>query len=588
MPLTLRSLAIRTPRHTRSFFPSIMAAAAAAMSTAAPPNGTSSAPRPQYTITGLKRWSCGEKKRIPSIEQIKSIHVYDFDNTLFASPLPNRQIWSASTIGPLANPDLFLNGGWWHDVSILAATGEGEQVEEPRAWKGWWNEQIVELVKLSMQQKDALNVLLTGRGEAAYADLIGRMLKSKAMQFDLVCLKPAVGPAGQKFASTMLFKQELLRDLVFTYRAAEEIRIYEDRPKHTAAFRTFFEEFNDALVVPNPPVARKPIVAEVIQVPENATQLEPVTEIAIMQRIVNQHNLGVRNGTAPKTMHPLQITKNVLYTGYLIPASYTEALCKLGKVPTGSRTTPVQTLANNVMIMPRPAPHHILKKVGGMGASMRWRVNGIGCYQNKVWALRVEPVPANSPIYIDGHTPMVVLATRGGAKAYEARNIRQWDPVPENEVLEFESTVGEKAFLSLDEERPGQHASNWGNGTQNENRPPAAKKQRSGFNASNEQEFPALGAPPPKAPAAMLNMNQGAKAQYSTNANRGGGMQNRGRGGFQQRGQGRGGGNRNVPRAPQGPGGNRGGGRGGRQNTYKSLDDIPQSDGAGGGMYDGY
>jgi hypothetical protein len=47
----------------------------------------------------------------------------------------------------------------------------------------------------------------------------------------MVCLKPAVGPAGQRFSSTMLFKQDLLRDLVCTYSDAEELRIYEDRPK---------------------------------------------------------------------------------------------------------------------------------------------------------------------------------------------------------------------------------------------------------------------------------------------------------------------------------------------------------------------
>lgn len=131
----------------------------------------------------------------------------------------------------LASPDVFLDGGWWHNSAVLAATGEGLEKEEARGWEGWWNEQIVSLVELTMQQKDALNVLLTGRSEHGFADLIKRIVKSRNLEFHMICLKPTTGPLGQKFSSTMAFKQELLKDIVYTYREAEEIRIYEDRIK---------------------------------------------------------------------------------------------------------------------------------------------------------------------------------------------------------------------------------------------------------------------------------------------------------------------------------------------------------------------
>ncbi len=82
-----------------------------------------------------------------------------------------------------------------------------------------------------MQQKDALNVLLTGRGEPRFAELVTRIVKSKKLEFDIICLKPEVGPKDQKFVSTMKFKQAFLEDLVSTYHDADEIRVYEDRPK---------------------------------------------------------------------------------------------------------------------------------------------------------------------------------------------------------------------------------------------------------------------------------------------------------------------------------------------------------------------
>jgi hypothetical protein len=82
-----------------------------------------------------------------------------------------------------------------------------------------------------MQQADAVCVLLTGRAEDNFQELIKRMVNAKGLDFDLICLKPEVGPTNQKFSSTMNFKQAFLADLVRTYREADEIRIYEDRPR---------------------------------------------------------------------------------------------------------------------------------------------------------------------------------------------------------------------------------------------------------------------------------------------------------------------------------------------------------------------
>ena len=89
----------------------------------------------------------------------------------------------------------------------------------------------VELVKLSIEQEDALTILLTGRGEHNFADLVKRMVTSKSLPFDMICLKPQAGPNNQRFRNTMHYKQSILEDLVYTYKDANEIRIYEDRPK---------------------------------------------------------------------------------------------------------------------------------------------------------------------------------------------------------------------------------------------------------------------------------------------------------------------------------------------------------------------
>ncbi|KAF2641271.1 hypothetical protein P280DRAFT_468917 [Massarina eburnea CBS 473.64] len=523
------------------------------------PNGTGKAMN--HTVTALKRWSCGDGE-LPSAAEIKAIHVYDFDNTLFGSPLPNKQIWNGYTLGALASPDVFASGGWWHDSSLLAATGDGLEKEEARAWKGWWNESIVELVELSMQQKDALNVLLTGRSEHGFADLVKRMVGSKNLKFDMVCLKPDVGPAGQKFRSTMEFKQELLKEIVYTYKEAEEIRIYEDRVKHTKAFRDFLFQFNKDLMAGSLPTTRKPITAEVVQVSENATQLNPVTEVAEIQRMLNAHNELIKSGSA--TGQPRQIKKTVFYTGYMIPKGMSDKLAALVKLPAGTPDSDIRYLANSILITPKPCPKSILDKVGGIGAKIVWKVTGISCFENKLWAARVETVPKSAKYYSENPTPTVVLAIRKGGQPKDAARIHNWHPVPEEEAYMFETTVGEKVQLRIEEETSNEteYESFFMNKSHQ-------KRTRDDDGDNSRQQYARYDDRRPNGPSGY----QGYR----------GGNRERGRGG-----------NRNPSYAPRGRGGYRGdrggGGRGrgrgggpgardGPSSSYRSLDDVDRGHG---------
>ncbi|CAN9091522.1 unnamed protein product [Alternaria alternata] len=359
----------------------------------------------------LQRWSCDEKE-LPSVSDVKAIHIYDFDNTLFASPLPNKQLWNSATIGQLGSPDMFLNGGWWHDSSILAATGEGIDKEEARAWQGWWNEQIVELVESSMAQKDALSVLLTGRGESDFADLVKRM--------------PAIGPAGQKFRNTMEFKQELLKDIVYTYKDAEKLNIYEDRVKHTKGFRDFFFQFNEDFAESAEP-----------GVPENATHLDPVAEIAEIQKLINAHNIQVKSGNAPPGTPPYQIKKTVFYTGYMIPSDVTEKLTSLVSLPPGrtERRHPISRQAAGQV----EGDRHLLLREQTLAGSRE-----------------SEAVPKGTKFYSENPVPTVVLAIRKNGRPADAARIVNWHPVPQDQAFEFDSVVGEKQMLRIEEETPNE------------------------------------------------------------------------------------------------------------------------------------
>ncbi|KIV82141.1 hypothetical protein PV11_04269 [Exophiala sideris] len=431
----------------------------------------SSKMKASYSLTSLKRWSC-KSKDLPGVPTIKSLHVYDFDNTLFSSPLPNPQIWSPPTVGMLQTYETLAYGGWWHDASILAATGDGLEKEEPRAWEGSWNETIVQLVELSIQSKDVLTVLLTGRGETNFQDLVNRICNAKKLDFDLVVLKPEVGPTGQRFETTMGFKQEFLRELVFTYKNAEEIRIYEDRPKHVKGFREYFERINKSLLshpADQPPPLRKPITAEVIHVCELKSALTPESEVDVVQKAINRHNHAISTGgpNPSKSVNKhLKIVEHFSYFGYLINQTDSARLITLiqGQSNSVIDSGEVRLLASSILITPYVPRKDVLKKVGGYGKKVTWQVTGYARFEDRIWAARVAPV-AETQIYTQDPTPLVVLAIRKGSRQVDASRIQDWEPVAPEKAFMFETTVGDKVMLKIEETNvPRKHPQKGGRG----------------------------------------------------------------------------------------------------------------------------
>lgn len=513
---------------------------------------------------------------------------------VFKTPLPNQKLWNGYTIGHLSGPHAFAHGGWWHDPRILAATGEGLAKEEARAWEGWWNEKIVELVRLSMKQRDALCVLLTGRAEAGFGELVKRIAASKGLEFDMVCLKPAVGPAGERFDSTMHFKQVFLRRLMETYKGAEEIRIYEDRPKHVKGFRDFLNDYNNRAKHAGPNAPRPPIQAEVIQVADFSTHLDPVVEIAEIQHMINQHNEAVAaNKTKASRGDRLMIKKTVFFTGYMIKPADTKRLLALASLPPGMAEADLKYHANNIMICPRPCPPSILEKVGGMGSKMKWAVVGTACHENSIWAACLRPVPDTARFHTDNPSPLVVLALRKGAKPIDAAKIKNWQPIPPDKAFEFETTVGEKVLLRIEREDVNEDAyeSLFPNKSSKRKYAGDDGPASHGNNDRGGEQRGGMSGGGYHGPRGGSNNHSNNNNNNNNNNHRGGrGGFNNHRGGGGHRGGSKGGNHRgNARGGNHGGRGGRGGRSGGGARHYHSLDDVGTREfggGASSAMYD--
>ena len=226
-------------------------------------------------------------------------------------------------------------------------------------------------------------------------------------------------------------------------------------PQSTRAFRDLFERQNRILLEARNPL-RRPFTAEVVQVPEMTTTLDPVVETAEVQRMVNSHNATLRPPYSQGATTRLKIKRTFFFTGYLLSADDTAKLLSLITLPSNLAESEFKLLANNILITPRPAQQSILDKVGGLGAKQIWQVTGTAVLESKVWAARVVPLPSSASIYTENLTPIIVLALRKGAKAGDAARIQNWQPVAQDKQFVFETYVGEKVQLRVEPEILGE------------------------------------------------------------------------------------------------------------------------------------
>ncbi len=300
------------------------------------------------------------------------------------------------------------------------------------------------------------------------------------------------------------------------------------------------------------PTPRKTIKAEVVQVADQVTTLDPIVETSEVQRMINKHNIQTKSGRF------LKIKRTVFYTGYLITSMDAANLLTLVKLPQNLNENDVKFLANNVLITFGPAQPYVLNKVGGLGSKQTWQVTGFGLWDNRVWAARVAPVPPTSQSHTDSNVPFILLAHHRTARPADANRIQNWQPVSADKQYVFQTVVGEKVQIRIEAAVEGESEYDSLLPRQDLKRQHSPPQQifRGGFgNEENRRPSGANGGPR----SGHQNWTRGG------GGGRGSSNNNRGKGG----GSGRGGGATNRGRG------------GGQRGSYKSLDDV----GTGGGRY---
>lgn len=178
--------------------------------------------------------------------------------------------------------------------------------------------------------------------------------------------------------------------------------------------------------------------------------LDTSIERAQVQRMIDEQNTLVSATSSTTVGRRLRIKPRVSYTGYLISPADTHFLLNLftSNIPEAG----TKYLANSILITPQLAPQSILDRVGGIGSRLLWQVTGTGVFENKIWACRVKPVPETGEHYTENPVPMVVIALRKNASPADADKIQSWQPVPPEKKYVFETVVGEKEVMLIEED----------------------------------------------------------------------------------------------------------------------------------------
>ncbi|CCC69045.1 hypothetical protein NCAS_0C00550 [Naumovozyma castellii] len=222
---------------------------------------------PEYTHQPLLDWnSCpaqlNDLKTVP-ISSIKKLHVYDFDNTLYNSPQPTRELYSREVYQLVLHGLEGNNNGpyWWSEPSFLQQSFKDSL---GTALYKYWNEKVIKLAKMSYAEPDTVSILMTGRRQDKFKELISDHLdltraiwnfSHSELEFNAVVLKRPIDGVD---VSTIEYKKKCLVDFIKFYPNLEEVTVYDDRRNQLLKFKAFFNELPHKnnfqwFVIPVPP-----------------------------------------------------------------------------------------------------------------------------------------------------------------------------------------------------------------------------------------------------------------------------------------------------------------------------------------------
>ena len=144
---------------------------------------------------------------------IRYLDVFDFDGTLFKSPLP---------------PDWWKDkADWFYGIESLTPPFV------PEVPSDWWIESTVRHAVRALSDATHYVILLTGRNNNTFSDRVNQLLEQKGLEFDEVHLSDR--------KDTVEFKVENIERVLSEYPSIKKVDLWDDQIERTPAYRVAVE-----------------------------------------------------------------------------------------------------------------------------------------------------------------------------------------------------------------------------------------------------------------------------------------------------------------------------------------------------------
>lgn len=338
------------------------------------------------------------------------LRIFDFDNTLYKSPVPNPKLWDNRTLGKIEAETKTHGWGWWQDPITLS-----DRYINPDDF----NSSIVSEVRKSIEDPNSFTVLLTGR-TTAYAPQIKKLISKQGLEFDFYGLKP-VGYPGTTLEYKLEFIKNTLQEIAKSGRKVTSIEMWDDRQKHVQKFKAFLSSMKDLESF------------EVHEVTGAETSMPEDLEKELVGILKNKAEEKHRNTwmEAGESIKSLPNKKPLYYAVVLDDESRNKLLASI-PVPEGW-----QKIAHHMTIIFNPQGKSELldKTIQNLGKEVSLKVVEFGSSEDAI-AVKVEcEIPSSNLI------PHITIAIPPRGKAVNSNKITSWNKIDAIKDLNLKGIV---------------------------------------------------------------------------------------------------------------------------------------------------
>jgi len=327
------------------------------------------------------------------------LKIFDFDGTIFNSPLPNKKIWDRKIYGKLWS-DFSMGGyGWFQNTLTL---------DDKYVQGVTFNKVVVDEVNKSMTEPDSVTVLLTGRTDA-FTGQIKKLVDDAGMEFEEYGLKPR---SDFNPELTFGFKTRYINELIAKYNPVK-IEMWEDRPKHAQRFK----ELLDTIGIDNE--------IHEVTIPETASIIDPALERELVSKLIADPRAGKKQAKKFNQQHDKKQKKEKkpsFWGAYLDSESYNKVLQEIGsEIPDNWK----KYLHHMTITLGTPKTDPI-KSFIEKNRGKVFELNAVALGKSdEAMALKIDSdVPTKNEI------PHITVAVSPTGKPVKSNFITDWKPLP--------------------------------------------------------------------------------------------------------------------------------------------------------------